>query len=307
MVVDDVVEVVLEVVFDDFEVVVCEVVLDDVEVADVDVEVVVDEDEELVEVLDELEALETLDKVEEELEDSAGLIASTIAPKSLPCAVPNDRTAPDIRAERTSHWAYASCPDLDDCISVIPGPAVWSVDPVSPPTWNMKEPAGAETPVSHALAQPLSLAWAIGNPAAKGCAVFAPETAKAIMPYHVSPVEVVWMDMLSAFRTFAEMAYHVSIHWFPPIATWSVLEVNVRPAVSFTDHVPPPKQSQPTMITSEGFVVVSDTEQEVTYPHPDSALPSRVAWDVAAATGTIPPPITAEITKRRATPIERIL
>jgi hypothetical protein len=61
------------------------------------------------------------------------------------------------------------------------------------------------------------------------------------------------------------------------------------------------------MITSEGFVVVSDTEQEVAYPHPALALPSRAARDVEAATGPIPPPITAEITKRRATPIERIL
>ena len=70
----------------------------------------------------------------------------------------------------------------------------------------------------HGPAQPLTLAWVIGNPAAKGWAVSAPETAKAIIPYHVSPVDVVWMVMLSAPRTLAEMAYHVSIHWFPPIA-----------------------------------------------------------------------------------------
>ena len=71
--------------------------------------------------------------------------------------------------------------------------------------------------MSHGLAQPSTLAWAIGNPVAKGWAVFAPETAKATIPYHVSPVDVDWTDTLSAVRTFGEKAYHVSIHWFPPM------------------------------------------------------------------------------------------
>jgi hypothetical protein len=34
------------------------------------------------------------------------------------------------------------------------------------------------------------------------------------------------------------------------------------------------QQLHPTIITSEGFAVVRDTEQEVTYPHPFFALPS---------------------------------
>lgn len=61
------------------------------------------------------------------------------------------------------------------------------------------------------------------------------------------------------------------------------------------------------MIMSEGFVVVSDTEHMITYPHPALALPSRAAWEVAAATGPIPPPRTAENTKRKATPNETAL
>ena len=77
--------------------------------------------------------------------------------------------------------------------------------------------------------------------------------------------------------------------------------------MSSTDQVPPPKQSQPTTITSEGFAVVSDTEQVLTYPHPVPALPSRFACDVEAAAGPNPPPMTAERTKRKATPNERSL
>jgi hypothetical protein len=304
-VVDEVEMVVVDVVVDELEVVVWEVVADDVEVTDFEDEVE-DEVEELVEKLDESEALEVLDD-EEELEDAAGLMASTMTPKSLPCGVPNERAAPDMEAERTSYWEYASWPDLEDCIRVIPDPAVCRVDPVSPPTWNKNEPAGAEIPVSQGAPQPSRLAWATGNPAAKGWAAFAPETAKATMPYHVSPVDVVWTITLSLLRTSAEIAYQVSSHWFPPMVVGPVLGMNVRPSASFTDHAPPPRQSQPTMITSEGFVVDSDTEQEVAYPHPASALPSRVGCGVAPTTGPIPAPITAEITKRRATPNERIL
>ena len=96
-----VVPVVVEDVDDDLEVVVCEVVLV-VEEAEFDPEPVVDEEEELIEVLDELEVLEALDEVEE-LVDDAALMASTITPKSLPWAVPNERRTPDIGAERTSY------------------------------------------------------------------------------------------------------------------------------------------------------------------------------------------------------------
>ncbi len=103
VIVDDVIEVVLELVVDDFEVVVCEVVLGDVEVVDADAEVVVDEEEELEEVLEGLGTPEAPDEVKEELEDAPGLMTSSITPKSLPCAVPNDRTAPEIEAERTSY------------------------------------------------------------------------------------------------------------------------------------------------------------------------------------------------------------
>ncbi len=62
------------------------------------------------------------------------------------------------------------------------------------------------------LPQPLTFAWAMGGPAAKGWAVFAPEMAKATTPYHVSPFDVVWMAMLSPLRTFGEIAYQVSTH-----------------------------------------------------------------------------------------------
>jgi hypothetical protein len=122
----------------------------------------------------------------------------------------------------------------------MPVPAVCSVDPVSPPNWNTKEPAREDTPESQGLPQPLTLACATGNPDTKGWAVFAPDTANATTPYHVSPVDVVWTEMLSAVRTPGEIAYHVSIHWPPPMATWPVLGMNVRPAASFTDHEPAP-------------------------------------------------------------------
>jgi hypothetical protein len=54
-------------------------------------------------------------------------------------------------------------------------------------------------------------------------------------------------------------------------------------------------------MTSEGLVVVRETEQLTTYPHPAFALPSRAGWDAAAAAGPIPPPRRAETTKRNAT------
>ena len=43
------------------------------------------------------------------------------------------------------------------------------------------------------------------------------------------------------------------------------------------------QQLHPTIITSEGFAVVSDTEQEVTYPHPFLALPSMESVVVPAS------------------------
>jgi hypothetical protein len=95
---------------------------------------------------------------------------------------------------------------------------------------------------------------------------------KAISPYHVSPVDGVWIEMLSLVSGAGATAYHVCMNCPPPIGISPVLWINSRPAVSLTENVPP-KQSQPTIITS-GFVVVSDTEQDVTYPHEFFALPS---------------------------------
>jgi hypothetical protein len=105
--------------------------------------------------------------------------------------------------------------------------------------------------------------------------VFAPETANAITPYHVSPVDDVWTEMLSAVSGVEAMAYHVCMNWPPPMLSWPALAENVSPAVSFTEKDPPAgQQSHPTIMTSEGFAVVRVTEQEVTYPHPFLALPS---------------------------------
>jgi hypothetical protein len=142
------------------------------------------------------------------VDEAAGFMASTITPKSLPCAVPNARVAADIELVSTSYWAYTSCPALVVCISVIPVPAVWSLPPVSPPIWNTKEPAGAETTVLQGL-EHSRLACDSGKPETKGLAVFAPETANAIMPYHVSPASVVVTEILSAERAEMETAYHV--------------------------------------------------------------------------------------------------
>lgn len=54
--------------------------------------------------------------------------------------------------------------------------------------------------------------------------------------------------------------------------------------VSVTVNAPQAgQQLHPTMITSEGFAVVRDTEQEVTYPHPFFALPSSESVVVPAS------------------------
>ena len=74
---------------------------DEVEVTDID-DVVEEVEEELVEMLDESEVLEVLED-EEELDGAAGLMASTMTPKSLPCGVPNERAAPEMEAVRTSN------------------------------------------------------------------------------------------------------------------------------------------------------------------------------------------------------------
>jgi hypothetical protein len=79
------------------------------------------------------------------------------------------------------------------------------------------------------------------------------------------------------------MAYHVWMNPPPPIATWTVLGVNVSPAVSLTVNAAPSgQQLQPTTITSEDYVVVSDTEQVVMYPHPFWVLPSSAIGEAVA-------------------------
>jgi hypothetical protein len=106
-----------------------------------------------------------------------------------------------------------------------------------------------------------------------GLAVFAPDTPKATTPYHVSPVSVVVTEIVSELSGPGAIVYHSLTNWFPPIPI-TALEVKVSPAVSFTENVEAAevgKQSQPTMITSGPFAVVSLTEQEVTYPHPVEA------------------------------------
>jgi hypothetical protein len=186
------------------------------------------------------------------------LMTSAIAPKSLPWGVPKDKVAADMELGNTSYWAYASSPDLDADIRVMPAPAVCSVPPVSPPNWKTKEPADAETPVLQGFEQGFMLACAIGKPEAKGCAVFAPDTPKATAPYQVSPLLLVMTEIASEERGDAEMAYHVSMNWLPPMLKGDSLWMNVRPAVSLTENKElDGKQSHPTIITSFGWVVVS--------------------------------------------------
>ncbi len=62
----------------------------------------------------------------------------------------------------------------------------------------------------------------------------------------------------------------------------------VNPALSFTENEAlEGQQSHPTMMTSEGCAVVSETEHEVTYPHPFLALPSSDidGWALARGRG----------------------
>jgi hypothetical protein len=57
--------------------------------------------------------------------------------------------------------------------------------------------------------------------------------------------------------------------------TCAVRATNVNPAVSFTvNDAAYRQQSHATIMMSECWVVVSDTEHEVTYPQPLLALPS---------------------------------
>src|ERR1022692_2395463 len=89
--------------------------------------------------------------------------------------------------------------------------------------------------------------------------------------------------MLSPDSGARATAYHVWMNCPPPIATWTVLGKNESPAVSLTVKAAPfGQQSQPTTITSEDCVVVNDTEQEVTYPHPFWLLPSSAVEEVVA-------------------------
>jgi hypothetical protein len=127
------------------------------------------------------------------------------------------------------------------------------------------------------------LACASGVPE-KGLAVFAPETAKAITPYHVSPVSAVVMEMLSDERAEWDMAHQVWMNWIPPMLSCDSLWINVKPAESLTEKaVPDGQQSHATIITSFDWVVVSGTLQAVTYPHPVEAEPSKVGFEEVCA------------------------
>jgi hypothetical protein len=55
------------------------------------------------------------------------------------------------------------------------------------------------------------LACALGTDGfeSKGLTVFAPETANAMTPYHVSPVDEVCTDMVSTVTAAGATAYHV--------------------------------------------------------------------------------------------------
>ena len=84
---------------------------------------------------------------------------------------------------------------------------------MSPPNWKMKSVLlVVETPVLHGtLLRHAMLACAFGKPGleSKGLLVFAPDTPKAITPYHVSPVKDVWTEMLSPANGVGAIAYHV--------------------------------------------------------------------------------------------------
>jgi hypothetical protein len=202
-------------------------------------------------------------------EDAPGRIASAITPKSHPCEVPNDIVAEVNGFEAIWYCAYAVWPAVLDWISVSPLPPVWTVYPVSPPNWKTK--SGLLVVVTPVLqgrdpAQTM-FAWRAGSDGlvSKGLAVFAPETPKAITPYQVSPVMVVWTEMTSPVSADGAIAYHVCMNWSPPMLSWAVLGTKVRPAVSFTEKAPSAgQQLQPTMITSEACAVVRETEHAVT-------------------------------------------
>ena len=94
-----------------------------------------------------------------------------------------------------------------------PAPAVWRVPPVSPPIWNTKSfELLVDTPVSHGaeFGQLGLFACATGRAefGSNGLAVLAPEIANITTPYHVSPVFVVVMEMLSELKGFGAIAYH---------------------------------------------------------------------------------------------------
>jgi hypothetical protein len=262
---------------------------------------VVDVDEDAEEEVDE----DAEEEVDEDVVDVEGLITSTMTPRSLGCEMPNDSVAEVSALASTWYWAYTSCPALVACMSVIPPPAVCSVDPVSPPTWNTKEPAGAETPVLHGLAQ-LMLACDSGSPA-KGLTVFAPETANATTPYQVSPVSAVMTDIVSDERGEVDMAYHVWTNCPPPMLSCDSLGANVNPAESLTEKVVPDwKQSHPTIITSFDCAVVNERLHVVTYPHPLEAEPSRAIEEDARTAGASKTTIDkTELTIMRLIPIAR--
>jgi hypothetical protein len=129
------------------------------------------------------------------------------------------------------------------------------------------------------------------------------------MPYQVSPVSVVVRETLSADRTELDIAYQVSTNWPPPMPSWDSLGTNVRPAVSLTENVAPDgQQSQPTIITSFDWVVVSETLHAVTYPHPVEAEPSIAMGEEVPARTTGTPITTSdktELTNMRVITTER--
>ena len=135
------------------------------------------------------------------------------------------------------------------------------------------EPAGAETPVLHGLEHCIFACDFAST--GKGLAVFAPETANATTPYQVSPVLAVVTEMVSVDRVELDIAYQVCTKLPPPMEYGESLGEKVRPDESLTENaVPDGQQLQPTIMTSFDWVVVNETLQVVTYPHPPDAEPS---------------------------------
>jgi len=67
----------------------------------------------------------------------------------------------------------------------------------------------------------------------------APDTPKAIIPYHVSPESAVVTETTSEDSGLGAIAYHSCKNCPPPTLSCAVLAENVSPAVSFTENAVP--------------------------------------------------------------------